>query len=171
MVSMTIPGEERLVRDAYVGRVRLAPRRFDYVFVSFGFYHRENGTTVRHEPIGEYLALTVSATVWSTRNRRGDCHTAGQCVDELLGVEPGGALTGTEIRSLVKVWREWHPNDMRMGCVHQDPPPDMSVTERLAAVPSCPETGYRYGRAWLVEPLPAETEQFVRAMAAKLTAQ
>jgi hypothetical protein len=171
MVSMTIPGEERLVRDAYIGRVRLAPRRFDYVFVSFGFYHRENGRTVRHDPIGEYLALTVSATVWSTRTQRGDCHTAGQCVDELLGVEPDGALREYEIRHLVKVWREWHLNDMRAGCVHQDPPPGMSMTERLKSVPPCPETGYRYGHAWLVEPLPAETERFVRAMAAKLTAQ
>jgi hypothetical protein len=166
MTSLT----EELVEDAYVGRVRLAPRRFDYVFVSLGFDHRENGVTVQHEPIGEYLALTVSATVWSTRARRGDCHTAGQCVDELLGVEPGGALTVTEITDLVKVWREWHLNDMQAGCVHQTPDPDMSMAERLKSVPPCPETGYKYGHAWLVKPLPTETEQFVRAMAAKLTA-
>jgi hypothetical protein len=170
MASMTIPGEETLVRYGYVGRTRLAPRRFDYVFLDIRMYHRDReAMTINHEPTGRYQALSISATVWATRTRRGDCHSAGQCINDVAAVEEAnGALTGAELSELVKVWRRWHLNDMRQGCVHQTRPTD---PDAWRSVPPCPVDGYRYGYAWLVEPLPAETEQFVRAMAAKLTAQ
>jgi hypothetical protein len=163
---------ELLADDAYVGRVRLAPRRFDYMFVTIRLYGRDSGTTIHHQPIGEHVSLAISATVWANRSKRGDCHTAGQCVEELLRVEPDGRLDGSEIRDLVKVWREWHLNDMRAGCAHQDVA-DIPPAERLDRVPPCSESvpRYRYGSAWLVEPLPAEVERFVRAIAAKLTVQ
>lgn len=47
---------------------------------------------------------------------------------------------------LRRVWARWHLNDMRAGCTHQGGP------SRVIGEP-CPFTGYRYGHAWLVDPL------------------
>lgn len=51
----------------------------------------------------------------------------------------------------------WHLNGMRAGCAHQtvvweDGP--YGRRPSLDDTPTCPQTGYRYGHAWLVEPLP-----------------
>lgn len=47
----------------------------------------------------------------------------------------------------------FHLNDMKAGCVHQADADHHDV---------CPESGYGYGRSWLVEELPEGFEQRVR---------
>lgn len=51
------------------------------------------------------------------------------------------------IDSVDELWRDWHLNTMRAGCVHQGPGAHLGDV--------CPE-GYRYGSAWLAEELPAD---------------
>lgn len=45
-----------------------------------------------------------------------------------------------------RVWARWHLNDMHPGCVHQGGPGRV-IGE------ACPWSGYRYGSAWLTDPL------------------
>jgi hypothetical protein len=56
-----------------------------------------------------------------------------------------GVSMGT-VRDLLALGR-YHLNDMKPGCVHQEKNAGLDS-------PPCPETGYKWGHAWLVEPLP-----------------
>lgn len=69
----------------------------------------------------------------------------GQCVDELAAEFPAAA-------ELVRLWDEWHLNDMRAGCEHQR----ALGWRRYDDHPSepCPTCGYKYGTAWLYEAIP-----------------
>lgn len=62
-----------------------------------------------------------------------------------------------ELHALAKLGDRWHLNDLQAACAHQTVvwedgrygrQPSLELTE------PCPETGYRYGSAWLTEPLP-----------------
>lgn len=47
------------------------------------------------------------------------------------------------------LWNQWHLNDMRAGCAH--------MPRRSDGSPACEiGSGYRYGQAWLIEPLTDE---------------
>lgn len=53
----------------------------------------------------------------------------------------------------------WHLNAMRAGCTHQRA---AGWGRQDDIGKPCPECGYRYGSAWLFEPLPAEVETWAR---------
>lgn len=60
-------------------------------------------------------------------------------------------------------WGTWrHLNDMRAGCEHQRAMGWKSYDEHPSE--PCPVCGYKYGTAWLVEPLPAEVYSFVESL-------
>lgn len=158
--------EETLIRDGYVGKRprRDGKRGYEYLFVDISVRHRENGTTIDHQPIAAYDSLSICGTVWLTRVRRGDCISAGRVLEDWRGSEL--LESPINVSKLRAVWRRWHLNDMRPNCAHQSyvgPRP-----EDLPSIPKCPETGYRYGHAWLVEPLPDDVLSWVRAVAAKI---
>lgn len=88
---------------------------------------------------------------------------AGQCRDMI------GEIVYPEVGfldELAWVWERWHLNDMRAGCAHQSvvwetdvygfPRPSLDLT-----LP-CPTSGYRYGSAWLYEPLPNDVLRLVQ---------
>lgn len=83
-----------------------------------------------------------------------------------------GALDLSELEELAAIGEEWHLNGMRSGCAHQVP---VYETDRfghrvpsLDLTPACPETGYRYGSAWLVEPMASADEKRLRELLAKV---
>lgn len=81
----------------------------------------------------------------------------GQNRDDLARCEPVEPFTRAQLDRLTEVWERWHLNDMRAGCEHQRElgwkatrtgDPDDKVGK------PCPTCGYRYGSAWLFEPVP-----------------
>lgn len=81
------------------------------------------------------------------------------------------AIDADTLRFIEHMWSAWHLNNMRAACDHMRPGvdyaepdpaeyptrygrPDMTAW-RLANVECSAGTGYRYGRAWLAERVPA----------------
>jgi hypothetical protein len=101
--------------------------------------------TVDHDKVREPLDFAITTDVWQPDQR--DIVSGGATVDplrELVTYELGfTAEIAEELASL----GQWHLNGMTAACAHQ---------ERKAGLdsPPCPVTGYRWGQAWLVRPLP-----------------
>lgn len=140
------------------------------VFVTLTLAERTGSfTTTAHEPAERVTRLSISGGVRDGSRR--DFASCGQIVDAVAAVRdfaPG--WTAQDVASLVAIWRRWHLNDMRAGCVHvpepewEDGPYGRQVD--LVNTPACPETGYRYGHAWLMdEPPTGVLAEFRRLMA------
>jgi hypothetical protein len=122
----------------------------------------QNFKTVDHGPVPEdALRLAITGEHYRKGDRRGDPSSAGQCADALDEVTtPAPGWTLEEIAELKALWDEWHLSDMQAGCSHV-PTPLWETTQGyrrpdLKNTPACPETGYRYGSAWLVKVLTPE---------------
>jgi len=132
--------------------------------------------SVNHEHLpGPLQRLSISGTVYgdgTQRDRGGNVYSAGQCRDALLDItEPEAPWTLDEIGQLHDLWGRWHLNDMRPGCAHQttvvyraDQQVDLDAT---TAANECPMS-YRYGSAWLYEPLPADVIETVQRFQRRL---
>lgn len=79
------------------------------------------------DEIGHHCNPALDGSIWG----------CGQIQDIIRGAMP----------RVFAAWERWHLNDMRSHCVHQD------ASQPWDTVPPCPETGYRCGSSWLVEPL------------------
>lgn len=80
---------------------------------------------------------------------------AGQLLPDLVTVDSDLA------REIAPLWKHWHLNEMQAGCVHQGRPARLEGGGvDLQSVPPCPHTGYRYGSAWLVRPLPLHVREW-----------
>ena len=120
--------------------------------------------TVDHEPIGPHTELSITGTTVAPRSRT--ISSCGQIVDDLAGVVDyrDSAFDDATVGALLILWERWHLNGMRAACAHMDLPADRSYDARKHI--TCPETGYRYGSSWLVEPLPASIITVVETMMA-----
>jgi hypothetical protein len=162
--------------DAVIVEVRITTDEQDY-------------TTVTHERVTGSLRLSVTGEVinaWHDRHGRGrddnaivSCGQVGGYADDpgrsalnsITTPAPGWTLA--EIAELEAIWARWHLNDMRAACAHMDPAtlarePNGYGGDRISTTDpanTCPESGYRYGHAWLYEPIPAD----VLADVARLT--
>jgi len=66
-----------------------------------------------------------------------------------------------KIIEIIDIWKRWHLNDLQPNCKHQKSfDCNVSNFEELAdkQTKKCPQ-GYKYGSAWLVEPLPVDIIQ------------
>jgi hypothetical protein len=137
---------------AYIGRTPDAERV--YVEISLQTKDGTNFRTTAHEPAGEYTELSIMGMTVDFRGRQ--VSSAGQINMHVSKVNPEkfSYWTRSDIRSLFNIWRWWHLNGMTPGCDHMELPADTSYDARKHIV--CPETGYRYGSAWLVRELPAD---------------
>lgn len=75
--------------------------------------------------------------------------------------EFANGMTAEKLAALVALHERYHLNTLKAGCIHQTSKPPTKrgpyghAVIDLDAVPACPQTGYKYGHAWLVEELPA----------------
>jgi len=149
------------VRDILIGRWTAdegQARRTGYrMEVSFGLkQHTEREfITMEHEQIGEYTEFTASGGIY----RNGGESSFGQNLDHLRQIERvEPPFTRADVRSLRMIWERWHLNGMHAECAHLERQwEDSTYGKRLkldGPGTVCPESGYRMGWAWLVEPLP-----------------
>jgi hypothetical protein len=119
--------------------------------------------TVDHATLeGPVLRFSVMG---ATRVGRSE-GSAGQIVDELSKVTSFAPGWDAERRDrAVELWNRWHLNDVKAGCAHQTvvwEDSDYGRRPSLDLTEPCPESGYRYGSAWLTEPISAEVEAELR---------
>jgi len=113
---------------------------------------------IDHEPIAPG-APVISMHGVEIRNRGsfsrdGDWRSGGQNRAVLAEVHRfADNWTRPERDDLLAIWREWHLNDMRSHCAHQDP------AVKWDAVAPCPLNGYRAGTAWLYAEPPLQVLQ------------
>lgn len=150
-------------KTLFVGRTSEGFR----VWVSLNLRTRavtEGMRTVDHEVLtgDTYAQLSITGSAVAPRAR--SISSCGQILDDLAGVVDyrGSAFDDAAVGVLLILWERWHLNDMRAACAHMDLPADRSYEARRDI--TCPETGYRYGSAWLVAPLPAVVVTTVEAM-------
>jgi hypothetical protein len=137
------------------------------------------GLSINHEYVSPLTMqrLSITGTMWQRnhRFRDGDVVSSGQCLDALLDItEPEAPWTLDEIGQLHDLWKRWHLNDMRAGCAHQTVIvyEDTQYGRRVdlaatTAANDCP-LNYRYGSAWLYEPLPADVIDTVQRFQRRL---
>jgi len=148
---------------------------------------RERQTT-EHETIPGAVCFTVSWNVWQLNRRdiiAGGQHDPGE--DTFTRWAPG--MDQDRLNKLRALWKRWHLNTMRAGCAHTSEviykQGKYGREVDYNGTPACPvelpvidlETGqpatncdgtprtyhYRYGSAWLTEPLPADFLDQLRA--------
>lgn len=102
-------------------------------------------TTVTHEPYTGGSFELVFRTIGS--NGLAD-------VREVAAANPVNVSVGLTVTALTVLWDRWHANASRPGCVHLNLPADMPIDDKLSQV--CPETGFKWGSEFLVEPLPMD---------------
>lgn len=155
--------------DILIGRTESGER----VYVSARF-DRQSGDwqTVEHETVSRPLTVAFQGVVIRKGGRYGreaDWEAFGQIdrsyLRSIIADQFGWSVE--DVRKLADIWDEWHLNTMQAGCVHQ---PAESIVYRigqsrrevdLKATPACPETGYRWGSAWLTRPLPDDVAAWV----------
>jgi hypothetical protein len=142
------------LRDVAIGRVK----HEGIVKIDWRLeWHDRPAATIEHESINGHWQFGVSGSVW-LRSNSPDCHSAGQIIDYARQV-------GTPLaRRIVKVWEEWHLNDLQQACAHM---PAGSLYQTDSTI-TCPETGYRIGSAWLVRPLTDDALAEIRAIGDEL---
>jgi hypothetical protein len=147
-----------IMRDVLVGRTGDGSRI--YVSAAIQELTREGGyQTVTHETVPTVTRVSLMGLEVEKGCR--NASSGGQMLERLRDVvKPEPPFTVGDVRSLHAIWKRWHLNDTKAGCSHVPEPlwEDSSYGPRpdLKNTPACPETGYRYGHAWLVEPLPAD---------------
>lgn len=130
----------------------------------------------------EYTELSIIGNVWNGAGS--DIISGGQNVDEIRRLFPTGA-----VRRLVDIWDRWHLGGMKSGTREQERfladarvkvtypksqyEADCEVLEKanLLTVSGPEKANYKYGSAWLVEPLPAEVEAEVVSLCSALAGE
>jgi hypothetical protein len=125
--------------------------------------------TVDLEPIRSYHELSICGAIWNHIHT--DWVSGGQNDDELLGYFPDDP----RVAEIVKTWDRWHLNGMISGSRRQSKAIDEyrqanplwrydygEACEILKAQGLYEDRGYKYGHAWLVEPLPQEIIEQVK---------
>lgn len=137
-----------------------------YVVVTLELRTREGEhTTITHGTVTDPVEVSLTGEQCIERFGRRDYLGGGQNVDTLADiVNPAPGWTLAEIRELATLWDRWHLNTMRAACAHMVPG-DLAREDngyggtRISTSDprnTCPESGYRYGHAWLTEPVPAD---------------
>lgn len=145
--------------DIFVGRTEDGTRV--YLDMSLERQSKEGKTQVTHEPVtGEYFRFSAMGHTVLKGRRDDNWDRGGQMLDALLEVTtPANGWTLAELKEIHRLWKNWHLNDMQAGCQHVPEPlwEDSTYGKRpdLKNTPTCPETGYRWGNAWLVRIIPA----------------
>lgn len=164
-MTMGLNGETIFkVNDLKVGQVpgdEYGYRRFAlWVTVDIRMEHiTKPAQTITHETIAEYDDFAMAAAVWRPNMSDHAGGDRGGVLRELTTFVPG--FDAGKAAQLADLGKRWHLNGMHAGCAHQ--PAGVRAVDYRSVAP-CPETGYKYGHAWLVEPLPAGFMATLRAL-------
>lgn len=101
--------------------------------------------------------------------------SAGQNLDDVLTLTQWqNPWTPDELVELHDIWKRWHLNDMRAGCEHQTKIVYESSRygrrvniNGTTEANECP-VGYKYGSAWLYEPLPDDVIERIHVFQRRL---
>lgn len=154
-------------RYVFVGTTAAKAR----VFVSVELYKQPSpdrvDQTVTHGKITDAENLSVGVVAFTgkkniSRNLADGLHDES-FIRKVWTPAPGFTLA--EVQELYSLVKKWKSNALHPGCAHMDLPEDTSYDARKHI--TCPETGYRYGHAHLVDPLPDD----VRARVIELISQ
>lgn len=138
-------------RQGFVGTTRDGEAVYVQVKVDSG---AKEVQTVTHGTASRVIRVSFMGHFYDKGSRRKDWSGGGQCVDMVEAVtRPAPELAPHQVKRLAEIWRRWHLNDMHAGCVHQEVVLGENGQPTAAR---CPETGYRYGHAWLYEAPPAD---------------
>ena len=85
------------------------------------------------------------------------------------------AIPENTLRTLLEIWQKWHLNDLRAYCTHQKElvsqyPEKFFYADNYDNIvkepefTKCSKCGYRYGTAWLYEPLPQDVTNFLEKL-------
>jgi hypothetical protein len=155
-----------------VGRITIPGDRERVAVELRSEYRRGPFQTIDHREVPGVWRIGVSGLAWYGNER--EPSSAGQIVEHLDSIDaPADGWTGEDVADLVKFWRRWHLNDLHAGCAHQPDAttqPGWTTSDKLDNTPPCPETGYRWGTAWLVEELDADAWREVHRFAELLGA-
>lgn len=128
--------------------------------------------TIDHQEIADPETLSLTSAVFKGKKNISRNHiTSGATLAHLGRIaKPAPGYTLAEARELYRIGKRWHLNTMSAACAHMD----MKAPEVAGIKDSgklldmgitCPETGYKWGTAWLVEPLPADIRaRFIELM-------
>lgn len=167
----------------YSGRGRKANR----VTLDVTLRHKVNDTApyldVDLKNCRAYVELSIMGSIMNAAGS--DATSCGQIVDEIGRLFPE-RLT---VQRLVEIWRQWHLNGMKSGTREQNRfladgrvkvtypksqyESDCELLEKanLLTVSGPEKANYKYGSAWLVEPLPAEVEAEVVSLCSALAGE
>lgn len=155
--------------DTYVGRNRNGEK----VFVSCRLrkLSGEHETT-EHATVTDPIELAVMGVVIRKGGQYahgGDWISAGQIdtdnLRRMTEIASDSDFARADLLRLADVWDEWHLNTLTAGCAHQTVVWENEPYRRpsLELTQPCSVTGYKYGHAWLVAPLPADVLEWARA--------
>lgn len=150
---------------SYVGRLPGGDRL--YVQIVLREQEGKGRLTVRHEPAPDpYVELSVTGEVYAKGRR--EPWTVGQTLWALAELVQSGEPEWDEkdAAALLILWKRWHLNGIQPWCAHMPEDVRGRPYGEVAHV-TCPMTWYRYGTAWLVEPLPEAVEAKIRALISK----
>ncbi len=96
--------------------------------------------------------------------------SGGQIYGDLKNiVEPFG-VSSRDVARLQEIWEKYHLNAVKAGCIHQQKLPEgKDGSWGLDNIAPCPETGYRWGSAWLYEALPSGLVSELQGILSKVT--
>lgn len=159
-------GQVERSREGYLGRTTDG----EAVYVNVELRRQEGAwQTIEHEEIATPLTLSIMGHTFDKGSNRWDCDSAGQIVDTLTRMNPAklaDGWTSEDVAALHALWQRWHLNTMRAACAHQEIVyEDDGQQPSLDKTPPCPITGYKYGHAWLTDPLPEEAAEQARRFA------
>ena len=118
------------------------------------------GTVIDRRTYGPFRDGSGDRTVVTLEVRqRDDGHVYASFISDVYRkhssyMSGGGQWQGSAPRRLKDLWDRWHLNDMRAGCEHQRALGWTSYDDHPSE--PCPECGYKFGSAWLFEPLPED---------------
>lgn len=121
--------------------------------------------TTDHQQVEDPEELSLTSAVFTGKKNISRNHvTSGATLTHLsLIVKPAPGFTLEEARELHRIGKSWHLNNMHAECKHMDLPEDEAYEARKGI--TCPQTGYKWGSAWLSEPLPEDVRaRFIELM-------
>ncbi|MCX4799636.1 hypothetical protein OG497_37915 [Streptomyces sp. NBC_01242] len=123
--------------------------------------------TVEHGHVNSPVTLSMTHSTYKGRkNIERNLESSGAGLEDVARVvTPAPGYTLAEVRELARIGTKWHLNTGRAGCAHMDLPKDTSYDARKGI--TCPETGYKYGAAWLTEELPSDVYDRFKELASK----